>query len=141
MTLNHRATIEHALQVAELVDRYIPRAIQKDDDAGLTLMASMVDVLENVRGYLAAPDSMSQEEMRKIAASAHLLLQEYERRTGRRTRKTAVDIPAEEIGEGDDQEESDDEDAPAVESLSKFVRGRLQGKLSERAWWQSLGYK
>jgi hypothetical protein len=54
MTMNRRETIEKALRVAELVDAYTPKAFEKDDDLGLGLMAEMADVLEEVRGAMAA---------------------------------------------------------------------------------------
>jgi hypothetical protein len=141
MTLNRRATIVRALEVAELVDRYIPRAIQKDDDFGSGLMSGMASVLEDVRGAMAAPDNTTQESLRRLAARSSLLLEEYQRRMlGRPSKKN--DMPNAEIGEGDEQEESDDEDdSPATMSLKKAIRRRLRGTDSARAFWQSLGYK
>jgi hypothetical protein len=146
--INRRQVIEHALQIAELVNRYIPRAIEKGDVGAEGLIASMADVLDQIRSYLASPDSMSQEQMRRIAASADSLFQEYtrRRRSWQPSKKDADQMPPEEIGEGDDQEGSDDEaaeedESPATMSLKKAIRRRLRGTDSARAFWDALGYR
>jgi hypothetical protein len=146
--INRRQVIEHALEVAELVNKYIPTSIEKDDDSGEGLLVEMASVLEEVKGAMAAPDNTTQESLRRIAAKASGLLEEYTRRRGswKPSKKDSANIPPEEVGEADDQEESDeeaseDDESPVEADLKKSVRRRLQGRLNERAWWQSLGYK
>jgi hypothetical protein len=144
MTLNRRETIEKALRIAELVDRYIPSALEKDDDLGAGLIAGMAEVLEGVRGAMANPDNTTQEELRRLAAKASLLLDEYGRRKMPAT-KNAPDAPVEATDEADDEEgegESSADDESLVEAdLKKSVKRRLEGRMSARAWWNELGYK
>jgi hypothetical protein len=146
MTLNRRETIKKALRVAELIDRYIPTAFEKDEDLGEGLLAEMADVLEEVRGAMAAPDNTTQESLRRLAAKASGLLEEYTRRRRNWKPSKKDQMPAEEIGEGDDQEEvdeesSEDDESPVEADLKKSVKRRLQGRLNERDWWSRLGYR
>ncbi len=145
--INRRSVIEHALEVAELVNEYVyTSAIQKDDDLGAGLMASMADVLEEVKGAMASPDNASQESLRRLAVKASSLLEEYRRRMpGQGAKKDAGEIPP---AEGDDQEQAEDEPQDSVEMrkdveqfLDDLVRKRGKGKISEREFWLRLGYR
>jgi hypothetical protein len=119
-------------------------SLTEDDD---DFIAGMMGLLQEIGATFADPESSkaNQEAARRVAAKAAVLQEWIDRRMqGRKVRKEALDDQeeADDQEEGDDAEEgADDDDNPTSVSLEKSVRRRLKGLVSERAFWESIGYR
>jgi hypothetical protein len=134
--LERARIIDAALRLSDIVEKSAAnmRKSGADDEAD-GMMATMLELMGDLKDALMQPEYMTAESARQFAAKIDGLVSYYAARTPRMSsprKMQAVD----DTEEADDVEEDDD-----VDTIQKAVRRRLRGEIGEDALMRLLNFK